>query len=657
MTISTSVSWTEKEKRAWRWPESIDPSGWAERYRELSRRQTARPGPWRNSTATYLVGIMDLAIDPTIEEITVMKAAQVGASEAIRNVIGYYADQEPDPVLLVLPDEQVGRKIMRRRIMPLFRDTPRLSMLLTERSHDVALHAINLTNGFTLSLGWSGSPSTLSSDPIRIVINDELDKFVEWSGREADPVSLSRVRTATYQHRRKVINISTPTTRVGIVAKLHDQSTIKLWYYVPCPRCGAYQRLTFDHLHWDKGEEIQSQADKAAWIQERRAAWYVCVGCGAQLRERDKPSMVRNGCWAVNGVEHRLAELAPKLRPGGIVREGWPIGNRIAMHISSLYCPWIKWAEVAAEFVRSQHDQAALQNFRNSWMGEVWEQQVSRAPESIFAQKCKTGAPPLLIPQWAIVLLATADVQLNCLYYVVRAWGAGMRSQRVAHGICTTFEELRTACLDTAYPGDGVPGQVPRYLAVDSGYRSADVYAFALSNPGRIKACKGTSKPTEKPIRISRVSYKPPHSPHSPSRDVWLHLIDTNYYKDLLITRINMRQPKVNADTGEVLEDNENWLLNSDDDEDYNRQMSAEHKILIRVGRSTPTERWVPVTAGSANHYWDCEVTQMALAYIARVDLIREAQQAPSSARQDYSASSSPGYEAYVGDAAWRIGR
>jgi phage terminase large subunit GpA-like protein len=111
-----ATRWLPAELAAWRPAERLPPSAWAEKHRVLTRTQSARHGKWRNAHAPHLAGLMDLCVRRDIEEITIVKAAQVGVSEALRNVIGYYAYQEPDPILLVLPDEQSGRKIVARRL-------------------------------------------------------------------------------------------------------------------------------------------------------------------------------------------------------------------------------------------------------------------------------------------------------------------------------------------------------------------------------------------------------------------------------------------------------------------------------------------------------------------------------------------------------------
>jgi len=616
--VAESV-WGALERAAWAPPERLRPSEWAERYRVLSRRQSARPGPWRNAEAPYLVGIMDACVLPGVEELVIKKAGQVGASEAVRNVLGYWAHQDPDPVLLVLPDEKVGRKITRKRIIPLIDDTEVLAALRTETSHDVQLNQILLSNGFNLSLGWSGSPAALAADPQRWVINDEVDKFQEWSGREADPISLAHVRTRTYADRRLMVNISTPTTREGLIHGQFESCAVKLYYFVPCPHCGGWQRLSFDRLKWEQFADEPDADRRADLIEDLEAAWYECAHCSERIGERFKARMVQAGVWAVEGLEQRLDELAPQAGLGGIARVGWPAGKRVGLHISALYCLWDTWAGIAAEFVRVQGDPRKLMNFRNSTLGEVFEQQIASVTENTFARKSREGPGAGSVPDWATLLLSAADVQKDHIYWVSRAFGHALRSQRVAHGVCETFEELRERALDVQFPTAGnQPLLAVRMLGVDSAYRTEEVYRFALSDLPRIKPIKGEAEPKKwaSPVRVSRVTYRPPGRSKRSQLEVWLHLLDTQHFKDLLNSKIGGKIEDVDPATGEARGEVEAWLLNDENDDDYNRQLAAEHKVVVPTGRGRLLELWVPITEGAANHYLDCECYLMALAHM-----------------------------------------
>lgn len=635
--------WTPAERAAWRVPAPISVAEWAEANRVLGPGQSSIPGPWRNSNSPYLIAVMNLALDPRVREVWLQKAAQVGASEAVRNLIGYWAERDPDPALLVLPDEKKGRRIIGKRILPLFEQTACLRALLTGAKRDTTLEVIELVNRFSLVLGYSGSGSSLKSDPIRYVIADEVDEFAQFTGRNAGPIDMARKRLLTYRHRARVFGLSTPSTDETGIALFVSDCPVQLYYWVPCPHCGRYQRLTFDRLKWGRpanGKELKRK-HHAAWILQHQAAWFECAHCDGRIDNAQKNEAVRRGLWAVEEIGPNLkwvhrgghqehggsAPCAPCLRggyvltpggrriqPGDYSDEGWPAGDRVGLRLPGWYALWVDLWQVAAERVLAGEDLARLVDFYNQTAGQPFKAQVARPQVQIFAEKCRSGAPPArVVPDWAALLIASVDVQASRFYYVIRAWGHGHRSQRVDHGQVYTWDELRQRCLLSAYPFADAsrPPLRAALIGIDSGHKPHDVYAFALQDLGRIKVIKG-DKPGRRPIRVSQQTYQDPRRPRSPLH-IYLHLLDVGYFKDLLAGMVRNK-----------LEDgSDQWLLNDADDPDYNQQMASEQKVLKRKGRSTPYWIWEPVIDGAANHYWDCEVYQLALADIARVDLIR----------------------------------
>jgi len=545
-----------------------------------------------------------------IRKVFVKKAAQIGVSEALRNILACLAHQEPDPALLVLPDENSAKKIMRKRILPMFEDTPALAALKTAQAKDQALHNVTLRNGFDLGIGWSGSPSTLAADPIRFIGFDETDKFSDWNGRESDPISLGDVRTATYDNAIQYA-ISTPTTREGLINALHENAAIKLWFFVPCPHCGLAQRLTFGQLEWDY-KEVKDARQRAAMVQKHKAAWYRCFGCEEKILDAAKPKMVNHGFWATEDQSYRL-------HVDGREEGQLPAGSEVGMHISALYslAPKHRFYEIAAEWIMCSGNPMRTQGFRNSWLGEVFEQLVLKPKASLIRDKVAgdetrnipPAPPPKIIPAWAGVLIATADTQKDHFCFVIRAWGAEYRSQLVHYGIAQTFDELKAVCLDTGYRfGDGAP-VMPRALLIDSGgtstngvSRTSEVYEFAMRDQQRIVPTKGASQAMSSPWRESKVG----------DAGLILRLIDTGYYKDMLSRLLN--DP-----------DATKWMPHAAVDDDYCKQMASEHKVIVN-GKQV----WVPVVSGGANHFWDCEVLQCAAADMAHVALMPVMASAPA---------------------------
>jgi phage terminase large subunit GpA-like protein len=120
--ISQAI-WSPEEIAAFEPPEEICPSAWAEKYRELTRRQSSRPGQWLTRISRRSPGswICARAQRPRAVDQEIRPGRRL--SEAIRNLIAWTAHLDPVPVMLVLPNEKKGREIVRKRIIPLFEDT------------------------------------------------------------------------------------------------------------------------------------------------------------------------------------------------------------------------------------------------------------------------------------------------------------------------------------------------------------------------------------------------------------------------------------------------------------------------------------------------------------------------------------------------------
>jgi phage terminase large subunit GpA-like protein len=600
------------------------PSAWAEQNRILVRGEAAHAGPLRNKRAPYLVGIMDACVGQLqgrhmpIEEVVVMKSAQAGASEAMRSVLGWCAECEPDPYLYVMPDENAAKRIFRDNLAPLFRDTPCLAGLLTGRSRDIQIGDIRLANGFNLRPAWAGSPQTLATAPRRFVLFDEVDKYPPFSGREADPISLGYVRTQTYQTRRLIMIVSTPTTRAGLMFREWQKCPVQLRFRVPCPHCGEYQALSFDRVKWDRLDEPDPRRWAAA-IEFGNLAWYECECCGERIEEHHKPDICARGVWATED-QH--------VKPDGAVEGELPEVKRVGFHLNCLPVLWITWGLAAAEFIRSQSDIGALMSFRNSYLGEVFEDQLSAVKPSAFRAKVLNAPPPAIVPAWAGAVIAGADTQKDHFWYVIRAFGHALedvdgeervvkRSQLLEYGRAESFRDLRRICLESRFPIEGDAGHMmAEVMAIDSGggvrtatggTRTHEVYEFALSDPARIWAVKGHggTKAPDRPMRMSKVHYDP-GGPKSLEVHLWI--VDTGAFKDELAADI--AQPA--GASGE-------FLLHAETGADYCRQMSSEQKVLVKEGAGMPRERWIPKTAGAANHLWDAETYCRAAAWQKRV--------------------------------------
>lgn len=75
-------------------PPELTLSQWADRYRMLSAESSAEPGRWHTDKAPYQREIMDAIGDAHIRRVVIMCAAQLGKTELLLNILGYFMAYE-----------------------------------------------------------------------------------------------------------------------------------------------------------------------------------------------------------------------------------------------------------------------------------------------------------------------------------------------------------------------------------------------------------------------------------------------------------------------------------------------------------------------------------------------------------------------------------
>lgn len=559
---------TEYQKEALKFlkpPEDITVSEWADKYRILDAKTSAMPGPWRTEQTPYLKGIMDEFNNYETEEIVYIKPTQVGGTECLQNMAGYIIQQDPAPTMIVYPTDKLAESISENRLQPMIKAAPTLKKrFLENESSKLELQF----DGMYLTLAGSNSPSSLASKAIRFLFLDEVDKYPGASKKEADPISLARERTKTF-HNRKIFITSTPTLKTGHIWKAKEDADIEKHFFVPCPHCGEYIEFKWKQVHFPK-EEGMSLADRAEF------ASYVCQECGCVITDQDKPDMLRLGEWRT-------------------VKQNTKFVRKVAFWMNTLYSPFVRFSEVVKEFLKSKDDPEQLQNFVNSWLAEPWEDTKLKTNADLVMER-QTEYEELVVPDWAKMLTGGVDVQENCLYWTIRAWGSYLTSQNIAHGQAFSFQEVeRVMNLEYQMP-DGTPMVVALAL-IDSGYNADIVYDFCVSNSDWALPSKGSSNPMLSHYKMSTVN-----KTDSRAFGMNLVLVDTGKYKDMIAGRMKKKNGSGS------------WMVYAGCDREYAEQVTAEHKVNVKMGNGKVKQEWQLKTSHADNHYLDCEVYALAAA-------------------------------------------
>lgn len=567
-------------------------SQWAEQYRELDASSNIQ-GRWSNDATPYLVEIMDCLNDPVVREIYFCKASQIGGTEALINMLSYVITMAPGPSMIVYPTDDLAKEVSNNRLRPAFRTTKEVRRLFREtKSKELELKFAAMT----LFLNGANSPSKLASRPIKYLFFDEIDKMPGASKKEASPYNLAKERTKTYISQRKIYACSTPTLRTNYIWNLHSNCEEVRHYFVPCPQCGEMIELKFKQILFAKDDE------KTMSVEERaKTAVYVCQECGCEIKDAEKPRMLREGRWIA-------------VRKRGI---GKP--KSVGFWINSLYSIFLKWSDIAEEFLKDKDDPEELQNFTNSWLGEPWEETKLKTSEDTVMER-QTDFPEFLVPSWTKFITAGVDVQETSLYYVIRAWGEFTTSQLITHGQVLHFRDIEEV-MNREFETEDGRSMVVRLAFIDSGWQPDATYDFCLNNSDWALPVKGSSNPMQSRYKISKINKE-----GSMAYGMQLIMVDGGQFKDSIASR--MRRPNGNG----------SWMVYQGIDEEYCKQVTSEHKVSERQANGQVRLVWKEKHSHADNHYLDCEVYAMAAAEMCGVRSLHlqgEKQEAPKPAPRE----------------------
>lgn len=580
--------WTNRVSQAWALPEQLTVTEFAEREIILDE-SSAMPGRWRTEWTPYLQGIMDAFNDPLVEDIVMKMPTQVGKTAVMLNMMAYAVDQDPGPMMWVDSTEQEAREICDERIIPLCKNSPALRKHLPRNSDDITKGGIKFDR-MNLKIGWSTSPSTLASRAIRYLFLNEINKYPQFSGREADPVKLAKERQRTFWNRKCVMN-SSPSLPTGYITReyaLTDQRK----YYVPCPHCGFYQLLVWAQV------KIPPEERDPFLVRKNRLAHYECVNCSGIIVDTMKHKMLLEGRWVPDGVDPQDPESAKTM-----------FTTRAGFWLNCIYSPWLSFSDIAAEWLTSYQVPELHMNFVNSWLAEEWQENLGkRTPEQIA--KLVRPYDSMLVPAEAEAVTGFVDVQKDHFYLAIRAWGFHGKSWLVYATRVEDWEAVIRTMFQVKYPSENPnaePWQV-RLTCIDANYRTNEVYEVCRHWVGLARPTIGKDRLNGVPFIRSTIERFPDGRPISGGLSLWK--FDTTFFKDKL-ARL-MQNTELDSPSG--------WFIHRDPSDSYVQQMCSEHKIIVRDRKTRRArEEWQPVTSHAQNHFWDCEVGNVLAAEMLNV--------------------------------------
>ena len=457
-------------------PEKLTLSEWADRFAYLSVESSAEGGRWH--TLPYQKGIMDAITDPKLEQITVMKSARVGYSKILNHTIAYHIHQDPCPIMLVQPTIEDAQGYSKEEIAPMLRDTPCLRGLVSEAKAKDGANTILQKQfpGGTLSMVGANSPRGFRRVSRRVVLFDETDGYPQSAGAEGDQIKLG-IRRTEYYWNRSIVAGSTPTikdfSRIERMFLQGDQRR----YFVPCPKCNHMQYLKWPSMHWTDNDPATTA--------------YQCESCSELIPHSKKRWMVERGEWRPTS-------------PGN--------GKHVSFHIWAAYSysPNASWSNLVEEFLDAKTDAEQLKTFVNTVLGEVWEDEYASkiGASALLERAAKETYEHRIVPASVLAVTVGCDVQDDRLSLSVWGWGreeeAWLLDRTKLYGDPSrpdVWKQLDEVLSAPFLSEDGVDFKVS-ICAIDSGgHHTADVYSYARERAALgVIAIKGMSTKGKPPL-------------------------------------------------------------------------------------------------------------------------------------------------------------
>lgn len=523
-------------------PKRLSVSEWADEYRYLSAEASAEPGKWRTDRAEYQRGIMDAFSTPTIHTVVVMSSAQIGKTELLNNIVGYFVDQDPSPMLMLQPTLEMGQTWSKDRLSPMIRDTPNLTDKISDsKARDSGNTILHKTfQGGHITIAGANSPASLASRPVRVVLSDEVDRYPQSAGAEGDPLSLAFKRTTTFWNRKRMV-VSTPTIKgVSRIEMAYEESD-KRRFWVPCPECKSEQHLKWSNVTWEK--------------ENPHSAAYCCEHCGSLWSDAARWAAVRKGRWIAERETNGVA----------------------GFHLNEIYSPWVPLYEMVTNFIEAKKSPETLKTFINTSLGETWEEEgIQLSDIDVYNRREEYTS----VPRGALVIVAAADVQDDRIEVEIKGFGEGDESwgieQIVLHGDPAKpviWNELDAVLLKKYDNHAGYQMNIACSVIDSGGHFTDMVYKFVKNKESRrVYAIKGSSTPGAPLVNRGTRSNK---------ANIKMFMVGTDTAKELIFARL-----KIDTYGAGFMHFNKSY------DEEYFKQLTAE-KIMTKFERGFPRRVWV----------------------------------------------------------------
>jgi hypothetical protein len=493
MKISQNITYLPLElHKMLELPRRLSVSDWAEKNIYFNTQTSPIAGFFKKTTAPYMTLPLDLFGTRHIKAINFYSGSQLAKTTTIFIMVAYKIVNDPSPALLFFPQEELAKRTATDRLKPLLTSCEATAALIEEiENQDQRKRsdwAVRYTGGFVMALSLE-SPANRKSTPAKYLFADEIAEM------DAAKLAEAMERVKAYDRAgSKLITASTCLTASDPVVTRHKTFSCALEWNAVCPDCGHSFEIEFERdikfpTLAEFGEDSKETGSDLIALYRARAsrnARVACPSCGSLWDDQKRVTATKNGFWRV-------------------MRGDYSTDNEVSFRISSLHSTLTSLESIVKAYITADTQENAeererlLEKFYVGYLAKPYDRLERAAMPLDDIYQIKTNQPRGIVPEDAVALVMTIDVQQDYYWFVVMAirWRGNVHI--VDHGRLFLDEEISRRLTGlTGENGEIVPfyrtDKAPRRIdiaGIDSRFRTEEVFNLCINHPALLYPLRG----------------------------------------------------------------------------------------------------------------------------------------------------------------------
>lgn len=347
-------------------PVRLEPSDWVEKNIFLTSAESRYAGFFSYDRSPYSREIIDnLSPSSDVEISAVMKCSQSGfTAGVVVPMIPYIISQCPANTLFFSGSEKLVKDTVRDRLDPILQNSgmkdfirPNSIKKSNQRTGDTDFKKEFSGGSLTCS---TYKASNLRFYSAKFILADEFDDAPRIDKKEGSTRSLVEARAKSYGNTKKVVYISSPTTKgISNIEDVYNIGDKRQWNWI-CPHCSEYIPILWKVEREDGSfGGIKWQLDDDNTLIES-TVHYECQKCHGRIDYKQKYDLNLTGKWIPTAKperpQYRSYSFNALCNPPGF--DSW----------ISLVSEWLKACPQNEPI-----DIGLLKTFTNTQLGELWE--------------------------------------------------------------------------------------------------------------------------------------------------------------------------------------------------------------------------------------------------------------------------------------------